>query len=65
MAKALVGHVGLAPDLRLATEVRRLRARVVELEAELALAHDALSASLTVEDDVRTLTLHAEEPALT
>jgi hypothetical protein len=36
MAKALLGHVGVGTDLRLAAEVRRLRARVAELEAELA-----------------------------
>lgn len=33
MAKALIGHFGT--DLRLASEVGRLRARVRELEAEL------------------------------
>ncbi len=60
MAKALLGHVGVGTDLRLAAEVRRLRARVAELEAELALvraARDSLVAELTVEDDLRTLTL--------
>ncbi|MDP9496688.1 MAG: hypothetical protein M3P46_03320 [Actinomycetota bacterium] len=60
MAKALLGHVGVSTDLRLAAEVRRLRARVAELEAELALvraARDSLVAELTVEDDLRTLTL--------
>jgi hypothetical protein len=36
MAKALLGHVGIAPDLRLVQEVRRLQLRVKELEAELA-----------------------------
>lgn len=36
MAKAIYGHVGLGPDVRLAAEVRRLRGRVTELEAELA-----------------------------
>jgi hypothetical protein len=35
MAKALFGHTGLGPDLRLTAEVRRLRGRVAELEAEL------------------------------
>ncbi|MCU1600428.1 MAG: hypothetical protein JWO22_1137, partial [Frankiales bacterium] len=35
MAKALLGHVGMSTDLRLASEVRRLRARVLELEDEL------------------------------
>ncbi|GAC1442753.1 MAG: hypothetical protein NVS3B26_01000 [Mycobacteriales bacterium] len=62
MAKALLGHVGVGTDLRLADEVRRLRARVTELEAELSrvrAANDALAASLTVEDDLSTLTVDA------
>lgn len=65
MAKALLGHVGLSTDARLSTEVRRLRARVVELEGVLArvqATNDALMASVHVEDDIRVLT---EEPALT
>ena len=68
MAKALFGHVGAANDLRLAAEVRRLRARVAELEGELALARaasEAFAASVTVEDDLSTLTLDRSEPALT
>ena len=68
MAKALHGHVGIGNDLRLVAEVRRLRARVQELETELALARatsDALAASLVVEDDLRTLHLEQSEPALT
>ena len=36
MAKALFGHVGAGTDLRLVDEVRRLRARVTDLEDELA-----------------------------
>ena len=67
MAKALFGHVGVGPDLRLADEVRRLRGRVSELEAELARAHaanDSFVASVTVDDDLRLLTLDGE-PALT
>jgi nucleoside-triphosphatase THEP1 len=66
MAKALLGHVGGA-DLRLVDEVRRLRTRVRELEAELArvsAANDALVASVHVEDDIRLLTLD-DQPALT
>ena len=66
MAKALLGHVGGA-DLRLVDEVRRLRARVGELEGELArvsAANDALMASVHVEDDIRLLTLD-DQPALT
>jgi len=59
MAKALFGHVGVGTDLRLADEVRRLRGRIAELEAELARAravNEALAASVTVEDDLSTLT---------
>jgi hypothetical protein len=65
MAKALFGHVGVGTDLRLASEVRRLRGRVLELEDELArvkAANDALVATVHVEDDIRVLT---DEPALT
>ena len=65
MAKALLGHVGVGADLRLAAEVRRLRARVAQLEQELAHAHEALAASVHVEDDLRTLVLEPSEPALT
>ncbi len=60
MAKALFGHVGAGTDLRLLDEVRRLRVRVTELEDELArlqAAHDGLVASVTVDDDIRMLTL--------
>lgn len=60
MAKALFGHVGVGTDLRLAAEVRSLRHRVSELEAELAQARSALEVS--VDDDIRVLT---EAPALT
>jgi len=66
MAKALLGHVGGA-DLRLLDEVRRLRGRVSDLEAEVArlsAANEALVASVHVEDDLRTLTLD-DQPALT
>ena len=66
MAKALLGHVGVGTDLRLAAEVRRLRARVLELEGELSrvkAANDALVASVHVEDDISMIT--QSEPALT
>lgn len=65
MAKALLGHVG-GTDLRLVDEVRRLRIRVRDLEAELArvtAANEALVTSVHVEDDIRLLTF--DEPALT
>lgn len=65
MAKALLGHVGVGTDLRLAAEVRRLRGRVEELETELArvkASNEALMAAVHVEDDIRVLT---EEHALT
>jgi hypothetical protein len=64
MAKALFGHVGVGTDLRLAAEVRRLRAKVLELESELGRLHaanDALVAAVHVEDDIRGLT----DPVLT
>ena len=66
MAKALFGHVG-GGDAHLVDEVRRLRRRVSDLEGELArvrAAHDALVASVTVDDDIRMLTL-SDHPALT
>jgi hypothetical protein len=68
MAKALFGHVGVGSDLRLSAEVRRLRARVAQLEQELAVAraaNEAFAASITVEDDLRTLHVDGREPALT
>ncbi|MCW2605983.1 MAG: hypothetical protein JWO60_676 [Frankiales bacterium] len=61
MAKALFGHVGAGNDLRLAAEVRRLRGRVAELEAELEALRSAVSVT---DDDLRLLTLdRADEPA--
>ena len=62
MAKALLGHVGVGIDRQLADEVRRLRGRIAELEAELArvrAVNDALASSLTVEDDLSTLAVDA------
>jgi len=67
MAKALFGHVGNGTDLRLVDEVRRLRARVTDLESQLGhlqSVHDELLASVTVDDDIRMLTLD-DAPALT
>ncbi len=65
MAKALFGHVGSGSDLRLAYEVRRLRARVAELEAELTRVrevNEALVGGVDVPEDVRALDA---EPAYT
>lgn len=59
MAKALYGHVGLGNDLRLASEIRRLRAQVRDLEDELRqvnATNEALVAAVHVEDDIRVLT---------
>lgn len=46
MAKALYGHMGSGPpagsEFRLANEIRRLRTRVAELEAEVAALRDAM-----------------------
>jgi hypothetical protein len=62
MAKALYGHVGMAPDRRLLDEVTRLRARVRELEFEvtrLRAENDRLAAA-TADADL----LRLAEPAL-
>lgn len=62
MAKALLGHVGIGPDLRLVEDNRRLQRRVKELEAELAEARAdrALSEAVTADE---LLTLDSREPA--
>jgi hypothetical protein len=72
MAKALFGHVGVGPDLRLVAEVRRLRGRVAELEAELARlsTDDDLDEAVVVVDPQVAEVLNASatavrEPALT
>lgn len=67
MAKALLGHIG-GPDPLLVTEVRRLRRRVNDLEAEIRrlqeendnLAEAAVAHSGMVLDDTAVA-----EPALT
>jgi hypothetical protein len=67
MAKALLGHVGPAPDFRLVADVRRLQARVCELEAEVArlrAVNEALTSHVTVSDDL-LLAVSNPEPALT
>jgi hypothetical protein len=72
MAKALLGHVGTDLDVRVVSELRRLRIRVRELEHEVARLQDAntaLSGGLTLDDDMLTLSVHDRvsdrEPALT
>ncbi len=72
MAKALFGHVGLGPDVRMMSEMRRLRERVRELEHEIArleAANSALANGLPVDDDMLSLavpdSIAETEPALT
>ena len=60
MAKALLGHVGIGPDMRLADEVRRLQRRVKELEAELAEARATQELEAAVAPD---LLIDQREPA--
>jgi hypothetical protein len=63
MAKALYGHVGSAPDMRLLDEVTRLRTRVRDLEVEvmrLRAENDRLVAAVADSDDL----LRIAEPAL-
>jgi hypothetical protein len=55
MAKALLGHVG-GSDLRLVSEVSRLRRRVNDLEAEVL--------RLQEENDSLSETFDAPEPVL-
>lgn len=65
MAKALFGHVGISTDQRLSIEVRRLRARVAELESELVRVrsvNEVLVERVDVSDELRALDA---EPALT
>jgi len=67
VAKALFGHVGVAPDQRLVDEVHRLRGTVSALEFEVArlkAENDRLAAALSERDDMMRLAT-LEEPALT
>lgn len=66
MAKALLGHVGTTPDLRVVDDNRRLRRRIDELETEvsrLRSINEALAARVTVSDDMLEIVPDAE-PAL-
>jgi hypothetical protein len=71
MAKALFGHVGVGPDVRVMSEMRRLRDRVRDLEHEVArleAANAALTAGLPVDDEMLSLSVPdivEQEPALT
>lgn len=49
MARALMGHIGSPTDEMLALEVKRLRRRVIELEAEVARLNEARGAALELE----------------
>jgi regulator of replication initiation timing len=54
MAKALFGHVTMAPDRRLLDEVTKLRARVSSLELEntrLRAENDRLAAAMAEESE--------------
>jgi hypothetical protein len=60
MAKALFGHVGVSPEMRVLSELRRLRDRCRSLEGEvarLAAANAALRQGLAVDDDMLTLSV--------
>jgi hypothetical protein len=60
MAKALFGHVGVSPEMRMLSELRQLRERCRSLEHEVArleAANAALRQGLTVDDDMLTLSV--------
>ena len=61
MAKALMGHVGIALDTRAAAELRRLRERVRLLENDNERLREANNILL---DQVHDLQLHQEMVAL-
>lgn len=62
MAKALYGHIGQAPNKRLLEEVVQLRARVRNLETELA---ELRSRDAEIEHDQVEELMRLHEPALT
>ncbi|HVS67395.1 MAG TPA: hypothetical protein VHE56_02500 [Mycobacteriales bacterium] len=72
MAKALLGHVGNGLDLRVATEMKRLRDRVRDLENEvirLRAENAELTSLARVDEEMLRLTVAEPvrdiEPALT
>jgi len=68
MAKALLGHVGTGLDVRMVSELKRLRDRVRELESEvvrLRAENTELSTALHVDAEMLTLNVRDVEPALT
>ncbi len=62
MAKALYGHIGQAPNKRLLEEVVQLRARVRNLESELA---ELRAREDEIEKDQVEELMRLHEPALT
>ncbi|MCH7231464.1 hypothetical protein L0U85_11470 [Glycomyces sp. L485] len=62
MAKALYGHIGQAPSKRLMEEVVQLRARVRNLETELA---ELRARENEVQHDEAEELMRLSEPALT
>ncbi|MBO3732483.1 MULTISPECIES: hypothetical protein [Glycomyces] len=62
MAKALYGHLGQAPNKRLLEEVVQLRARVRNLESELA---EMRAREDEIEHDHVEELMRLQEPALT
>jgi hypothetical protein len=72
MAKALMGHVGTGLDLRMASELKRMRDRVRDLENEvirLRAENTELSTIARVDEEMMRLTVSEQardhEPALT
>ncbi|GAB3644690.1 hypothetical protein [Glycomyces tarimensis] len=62
MAKALYGHIGQAPSKRLMEEVVQLRARVRNLETELA---ELRAREIEVRHEEAEELMRLSEPALT
>jgi len=68
MAKALYGHIGIAPEQRVLDEVQRLRDSVRALEFEVARLradNDRLAAAVSAHHDEFGQLSALEEPALT